>query len=221
MQPSAITGPEPASWPGFGRGYRAAKALIRVLFPPAFRLLYHWRVTGREHLQGLGAAVTLCNHVHTLDCVMMALAMPHKELLFLSLPDNLHKPLVGPIVRGMGGVAVPQSTAEYRAFYRRLQPELAAGRFLQIYPEGWLEPGCPTLRPFHPGAFQMAVRFGVPVVPCVLRPYARPQGRPGLELCILEPIAPDARLSRRAAARQLEAQARAAMLDALGLPPEA
>ena len=210
-----MPGTEPASWPRFGRGYRVLRGLIGVIFPPVFRLLYHWRVTGREHLEGVGPAVSLCNHVHTLDCVMMALALREKELLFLSLPSNLTMPAAGPLVRCLGGVAVPQTAGEYRAFYRKMEPELAAGRVLQIYPEGWLEPGCGQLRAFHPGAFQMAVRFGVPVLPCVLRRYARPGRKPGLELYIAEPLCADPALSRRAAAQDLEVRARAVMEKAL------
>ena len=215
MKRSVTSSAEAMYWPGFGPGYHLVRGLVKTIFPPVFRLLYGWRITGKEHLSGLDSAITLCNHVHTLDCVMMAIALQHKDLLVLSLPENLHKPLVGGIVRTAGAVAVPQGPAEYRVFYRRAAQDLAAGRFLHIYPEGWLVPGCRTLRDFHPGAFQMALRFGVPVVPCVLRHYRRKNGREGLELCILPPLTADSALGKRQAAEDLEARARAAMEQAI------
>ena len=216
MKPSATSGStEPFRWPRFGPLCRAVRRLIFVLFPPIFRLLYRWRVIGQEHLRQLPAAISLCNHVHTLDCVMMACALHQKELLFLSLPQNLHKPVAGWFVRLLGGVGVPQGAAEYRSFYRHLAPEFEAGRFLQIYPEGWLEPWCPKLREFHPGAFQMAVRFGVPVLPCVLRQRPHAWGRRGLELHILPPLYADPALGKHHAALDLQARAQAAMENAL------
>lgn len=215
MKQSVTSTAEEIYWPRFGGGYRLVRWLVKTIFPPVFRLLYGWRITGKENLAGLDSAITLCNHVHTLDCVMMAIAMQHKDMLVLSLPENLHKAFVGGIVRTAGAVAVPQSPAEYRTFYRKASADLAAGRFLHIYPEGWLEPGCRTLRQFHPGAFQMALRFGVPVVPCVLRHYLRKNGKEGLELCILPPLAADPALTKRQAAADLEARARSAMEAAI------
>ncbi len=214
MKPSVTSGCADC-WPRFGPLCQGVRRLIFALFPPAFRLLYRWRVTGREHLAQLPAAISLCNHVHTLDCVMLACALHQRQLLFLSLPQNLKLPLAGWFVRLLGGVAVPRGAAEYRAFYRRLAPEFAAGRFLQIYPEGWLQPRCPQLREFHPGAFQLAVRFGVPVLPCVLRQLPRRRGRRSLELCILPPLYADPALGKRRAAADLQARARAAMEQAL------
>ncbi len=202
-------------WPRFGFLYRAVRRLILIIFPPVFRLLYGWKITGQQNLQGVSAAVTLCNHVHTLDCIMMACALAQKQTLFLSLPSNLKKPVAGFFVRLLGGVAVPAGPSEYRLFYRRLAPEFAAGRFLQVYPEGWLVPGCRELREFHPGAFQIALRYDLPVIPCVLRRYRRKHGSDGLELCILPPLSADPALGRREKAADLEKRARSAMEEAL------
>lgn len=199
MKPLQKPGAEPPR-----RLYWLLHAVITVLFWPAFRLLYGFRVTGREHLEGLSAGITVCNHVHTLDCVMTALALGRRRVWFLSLPSNLALPVAGPIVRVMGGVAVPQSAAGYKALYRRLQGIFARGEWFHVYPEGALLPRCQTLRPFYPGAFQMAVRCGVPVVPCVLRRYPRRFGRAGLELAILPPVRPCGGTAARTAARQLQ-----------------
>ena len=216
MTPSATSKPAAdIRWPRFGRLCRGVRRLIFWIFPPVFRLLYGWRVQGSQNARDLPAAISLCNHVHTLDCIMVACALRWKELLFLSLPSNLKKPVAGWFVRLLGGVGVPAGPSEYRAFYRHLGPEFEAGRFLQIYPEGWLIPGCRQLRQFHPGAFQMAVHFDVPVLPCVIRPYARPHKKDGLELCILPPLWADPALGRRERAADLEARARQAMEDAL------
>ena len=53
--------------------YRIVKWLILHIFPPVFRLLYGFRVVGRipeEKMQN--GCISVCNHVHKLDCVMLA-----------------------------------------------------------------------------------------------------------------------------------------------------
>lgn len=219
MRPSRTSGNDSMHWPRFGLLYRAVRRLILVIFPPIFQLLYGWRVCGQQNLQDIPAAVTLCNHVHTLDCIMMACAFKTKQMLFLSLPSNLKKPVAGFFVRLLGGVSVPSGPGSYRQFFRRLEPEFYAGRFLQVYPEGWLIPGCRELREFYPGAFQMAQRFDLPVIPCVLRPYRRRLGGRGLELCILPAEFADPSLGRREKALDLEQRARTAMQSALHSVP--
>ena len=210
MKPWQSPGAEPPR-----RLYWFLHGVITALFWPAFRLLYGFRVTGREHLEGLPAAITVCNHVHTLDCVMTALALGHRRVWFLSLPSNLTMPVAGPIVRVMGGIGVPDGLAGYKALYRRLAGIFARGEWFHVYPEGALQPGCRTLRSFLPGAFQMAVRCGVPVVPCVLRRYPRRWGPDGLEFVLLPPLSPDPALPPRAAADALCKEARRRMEDAI------
>ena len=83
-----------------GIPYRFLKWVIVRLFPPIFRMLYGWRVVGRipEEVMKRGC-VTVCNHIHTLDCVMLACAFRNHTMQFLSLRENLHMPVAGALVR--------------------------------------------------------------------------------------------------------------------------
>jgi len=83
--------------------YRIVKWLILHIFPPVFRLLYGFRVVGRipeEKMQN--GCISVCNHVHKLDCVMLACVFQDYTMQFLSLESNLHIPVAGAIVRLMG-----------------------------------------------------------------------------------------------------------------------
>lgn len=197
--------------------YWTARRMIHAILWPVLRLLFGFRIQGRENVKSVsGGAVTVCNHIHILDCAMVYMAFPQRRMWALSLPSNLKLPLAGAIVRTMGGLAVPSSAEGYRKLYRHLEDCFAQGHWLHVYPEGELQAWCRGLRPFHPGAFRFAVHFGVPVVPCILRQYTR-RGpfRRGLELIVLPPEDIPAGMPAREAALELERRACAAMEQAL------
>lgn len=186
--------------------YRIVKWLILHIFPPVFRLLYGFRVVGRipeEKMQN--GCISVCNHVHKLDCVMLACVFQDYTMQFLSLESNLHIPVAGAIVRLMGGIGLPAKLDGWRPVLKRIKQGLDEGQMLQIYPEGELIDGCRTLRAFQPGAFQITCWFRKPMIPCLLRFYPRfsksgRRKRDGMELVILEPV--DIPTDKRASARQ-------------------
>lgn len=214
---------------GFHTGpwYRFLRRLICLILLPAFRLLYGFRIRGSLPEEALKeGCVSLCNHVHMLDCVMMGYAFRRRRMQFLTLDSNLRLPVVGHIVRWMGGIPLPETLEGWKAVYERVEQAFSEGQVLQVYPEGSLCPGCRRLRPFHKGAFTFAVKYQKPVIPCVLRQYPRWGGplqkdrgfcfwRRGLELVILPPLRPDPALSAPQARQQLMLSAQESMRAAL------
>ncbi len=199
------------------RWYRLSRRGINAILGPVLRLCYGFRIQGAENAEAVsGGAVTVCNHVHTLDCVMLSLAFPGRRLWCLSLPDNLTLPVAGVIVRNMGAIAVPSNAEDYREFCRHMKKCFAAGQWLQVYPEGELISGCRELRPFHPGAFRFSLQFQVPIIPCVLRTYRRRWPfRRGLELVILPPVYPEQDFPKREAVHAAARAVRGCMEQAL------
>ena len=199
--------------------------LVLLVFGPLFAL-WGWRVCGKEHLKGLpGGAVTVCNHVHPLDCVRLACALFSHQMYFLSLKSNLELPVAGCLVRLLGGLPLPETAAGGAHLTRTIRDLLAQGAFVQIYPEGVLVPYCTALRPFARGAFYYAAQCGAPVLPCVLvtcprTGWRRFTGRnPLLQLVILPPVYPQPG-ARRAAAAALQQQVAAAMQAVLATGEE-
>lgn len=182
-----------------------------------------FRVTGRAHLRevkGRGA-VTVCNHVHPMDCTMVDLAVFPRRIHYMTLDTNFRIPVVRHLIRWLGAVPLSQSPRQIGALFQAMGQELDTGALVQIYPEGVLIPYDDTLRTFKGGAFRLAADNGVSVVPMVivqepprglLRLYKR---KPCLHLCILPPIAPEPNLPPREAARILQARCREAMAETL------
>ncbi len=74
--------------------------------------VYGLRVRGRENLEGAqGGVVTVCNHIHPLDCVMVACALRGRQTYFVSLKSNLEIPVIGRLVRLLGALPLPETAS--------------------------------------------------------------------------------------------------------------
>ena len=184
-----------------------ASRLYRMLstffyYAVAVPLLFVWtravlgvRSEGKSRLPR-GGALTVCNHVHLLDSVLVALAMFPRRVVFTAAAFNLTNPWYGGLVRLLGGVAVPRTTAGLPLFFSELSLFLAEGRIVHFFPEGELVPYDTGLRDFKRGAFHLAAQARVPVVPLSIR-FTPPRGlrrlirrKPTMVIVVGEPIEP-------------------------------
>lgn len=178
-----------------------------------------FRVEGRERLKSLRGqgVVSICNHVHPMDCTMVDNALFSRRMYYLTLATNFRIPVARHLIHLFGGVPTPTNLHGMARMNSVLAAALQNGACVQIYPEGVLRPYETRLHPFFDGAFHLAVQAQAPVLP--LRITARaPRGiyrlykrRPCLTLEILEPVYAAEHLSRREAQADLKARCRAAM----------
>jgi 1-acyl-sn-glycerol-3-phosphate acyltransferase len=179
----------------------------------AIPLLFLWtrvilgvRTEAENRLPRVGGALTVCNHVHPLDSALVALALFPRRPVFTSAPVNLENRWYGGLVRLLGAVAIPLTTAGLPLFLSEMELVLAQGRIVHFFPEGDLKPYDTNLRDFKRGAFHLAAQARVPVVPLSIR-FTAPSGvgrlfrrKPTMVLVIGEPIVPtmtDPRSDRR------------------------
>lgn len=125
------------------------------------------RVKGLRHLPP-GAAIAVCNHASYLDGLVLTAALPPRYT-FVVQDGAAGWPYVGWVIKRMGVTFVNRSAAregarQTRALIKRLQD----GESLAIFAEGTFK-DAPGLLAFKNGAFLMAARAGVPVVPAAIR----------------------------------------------------
>lgn len=203
--------------------HRVVAALAVFLLRIYDFLMFGLVIRGWENRIRLGkkGAVAVCNHVHTLDCTMMAQVLWPKRMYFVTLQSNLEMKGVRHFVRLLGGIPIPEDRALRRAFPRVLAQALALGAVIPIYPEGELAHYCPQLRPFHKTAFATAWRAGVPVLPMCIT-YRAPRGiwrfkkRPCLTLHILPAVEPDRSAPRAQEIARLQNETQARMRACIG-----
>jgi 1-acyl-sn-glycerol-3-phosphate acyltransferase len=167
-----------------------------------------------------GPSVLVCNHASYIDGVLLSAALPVR-FTFLIQSRAANWPVIGMVLRRLGARFVDRQAARAAAQATLdLIDRLRAGESFFIFPEGPFraEPG---LLRFYDGAFVIAARAGVPVVPCVLRgartlfPYGQARFRwTPIEIDFLAPITPTG--LDRPAAQRLRDASRAVILARCG-----
>ena len=132
------------------------------------------RVRGLEHLPP-GAAIAVANHASYVDGIVLTAALPPRYT-FVVQDGAASWPYVGLVIKRMGVTFVNRSNpregaAQTRALMRRVQD----GESLAIFAEGTFKPDTGLL-PFKNGAFLLAAKAAVPVVPVGIRGTRRLYG---------------------------------------------
>jgi 1-acyl-sn-glycerol-3-phosphate acyltransferase len=127
-------------------------------------LCYRVSISGRENLSRPGA-VLVSNHTLLLDPGIIAHAISPRRTYFTMLEETALIPFLGTFVRLLGAVPIPESPAALRTLDAAARVALDRLGFIHFFPEGECYRGAQDLHPFHPGAFLLACRLRVPVIP--------------------------------------------------------
>ena len=123
-------------------------------------------VQGREHIPA-GPVVFVANHRSYLDIPLCHVALP-EPFVIVGKAELAQVPLFGWMYRRQHILLERErSTSGARALVAATAV-LRAGGSVLIYPEGTTQHSHPLLAPFRPGAFLLAHKLGLPVVPIAL-----------------------------------------------------
>lgn len=190
--------------PFFLLGGGLVRLLIYLLVVLFIKPVWGLKIEGRKNLKAVkGGAVTVCNHVHLLDCVMVSYVLRCRNVCFPTLESNFRIPFIRHIIRLLGGIPIPESGQSFRRFLEATGSWVSGGNWIHYYPEVVLHPYYQGIRGFKRGAFLTACEAGVPVIPMVIS-YRHPGGvsglmrrKPCLTLKILPPVEPPACENKR------------------------
>ena len=130
----------------------------------------HWLRRYRRELAG--GAITIANHCHRHDCEAILIAtkafLPHTRIPMFAANFNTKDKSFLEMVGGvpippaeMGMAAMKRFNESFDEFHRRRY-------WFHVFPEtckwDWYKP----VRPFQKGAFTMAYKYGMPIVPCTI-----------------------------------------------------
>lgn len=189
-----------------------------LLYVIAFPILWlytkvflDFKITGKENLTSVkGSKITVSNHVHFLDCVMNGLANFPKKTFFISLESNFRIPIVKTLITLLNAIPIPDKTQFKAKFIESLDNLLKRNKTIHFYPEGSLWPYYDEIRHFKNGAFNIAVRNNVPIIPFVFH-FVKPYGfrkffrkKPFVHLDILSPEYPSIDLPKKESIEELK-----------------
>ncbi len=124
------------------------------------------RVEGREAALRGGPCVYVSNHQSMVNILAaFAVRLPY---LWVSKRENFFVPFLGWTMWLNGYVPLRRGhLPSIRRMLRRSEAALREGQSLFVFPEGTRSPDG-SIRPFYRGAFWIAARGGVPIVPIVI-----------------------------------------------------
>ncbi|WP_328723036.1 1-acyl-sn-glycerol-3-phosphate acyltransferase [Streptomyces sp. NBC_00247] len=143
-----------------------------AVFGPLLRLLFRPRIEGLDHVPAEGAAIIAGNHLSFSDHFLMP-AMLKRRITFLAKAEYFTGPgikgkLTAAFFHSIGQIPVDRSGKEAgAAAIREGLGVLAKGELLGIYPEGTRSHDG-RLYKGKVGVAVMAIRAGVPVIPCAM-----------------------------------------------------
>jgi 1-acyl-sn-glycerol-3-phosphate acyltransferase len=171
-----------------------------------------------------GPCVIVANHASYLDGPVLKAALPAR-FCFVIKKEVSRVPLAGLLLRRIGSEFVDRFNRHAGGMdARRLLKAADAGQALAFFPEGTFLPH-PGVGKFHTGAFAIAARSALPVVPVGIRgtrrilPSGRVLPRPGaIDIHVLPALGPFPQLESSEVVALTREQARARILDAIGEP---
>jgi len=159
--------------PGTGKYQQLGKQLAGWYI----RLYCRLKVRGAEHIPRTGPVIVASNHRSMWDVPIHVVACP-RPVTFMAKRELFKGPFLSWAWRALGGFPVRREISDIRAIDTGLAV-LERWEVLGLYPEGTRSLSGEML-PFLKGAAWIALRAGVPIVPCGLRGTGRrpAEGKP-------------------------------------------
>lgn len=122
-------------------------------------------IKGQEHIPKEGNFILVANHQSFVDIPLFLCAIPRK-FSFLAKKELLNVPILGWDLKAQGHIPVNRENPKTSVReLQRLEGELKNGRSLLFFPEG-TRTLTGEIGAFKKGAFLLAVRTGVQIIPC-------------------------------------------------------
>ncbi len=155
---SRILGFDPSFLPSF-LAFQLCLFLVRIVD----WLVFTARIKGRENLRAVQSAVIVSNHTLVIDPGVIAHVIRPRRTYFTMLEETALIPYLGTFVRLLGAMPIPPNSMR-RLENAAIQAVEKTG-FIHFFPEGECFLWNQEIRPFSPGAFFLACRLRLPVIP--------------------------------------------------------
>lgn len=145
--------------------YGIAIPILSVLI----KFIYGLKIEGKENLDKVkSGAVSVSNHVLILDCAMVGIAFRKKKIYYTTQEESFKIPFVRKLIKLLRAIPIPKKIENKRQFIHEVDILLRNGNIVHFYPEAILKAYYENIRNFKNGAFNIAVKNNVPIIPVVI-----------------------------------------------------
>ncbi len=138
-----------------------------ALFSAYFRVLFRWKIYGRENIPENGPYIICANHTSWFDPPLTGCVIPSNQMVhFMAKEELFHTFLLGYLIRRLGAFPVRRDTADRRSVRLALEI-LQKNGVLGLFPEGTRSKTGELGEPFH-GPAHIALKSKVPVLPMAI-----------------------------------------------------
>jgi 1-acyl-sn-glycerol-3-phosphate acyltransferase len=193
------------------------------------RLHFGLQVKGRENIAPFkealkNGAMCVCNHVFVFDAVCVYQAF-HRFRIWIPMYPKHFNGKSGWFMRYVGGLPLPETRGGLEKYNEAMDKHHEDKEWMLVFPEAvrwdWYQP----IRPFKAGAFSMAYKYDIPVIPTVISYRPRKglyrlfgkKNEPCVTINVGEPIIIDKSRPRRDEIARLRDEAHASMVKMAGI----
>ena len=139
----------------------------RLLLIPIFKLLFFYKINGRENIPKEGAYIICSNHLSNCDPVLLGV-IQKRQIYYMAKVELFKNPVMGWLYRHLGAFPVTRGAGDGKAI-NEAENVVAEGKLLGIFIEGTRSKTGEFLRP-KSGASIVAHQMQVPVIPVCITP---------------------------------------------------
>jgi len=136
-------------------------------------LVFRLKVKGQDNLKRVEEAILISNHTLVMDPGLIAHAIRPRRTYFTMLEETASVPFLGTFVRLLGAVPIPEHSISIRTLEEAVLKALKELGYVHFFPEGECYLWNQEIQTFHPGAFYLACRLHIPVMPIITVLYER------------------------------------------------
>lgn len=139
----------------------------RIILWPIYKLMFFFKVNGRENIPKNGAYIICSNHLSNHDPIMLGVSL-RRQIYYMAKAELFKNPIGGQVIRWLGAFPVNRGAGDGKAI-NEAEEVVKKGRLLGIFIEGTRSKTGEFLRP-KSGAAIIAHQMDVPVIPICITP---------------------------------------------------
>ncbi len=142
-------------------------AIGRAVLIPIFKLLFFYKVNGKDNVPKEGAYIICSNHLSNNDPPLLAITQ-RRQVFYMAKEELFKNKFLGWLFRQFGAFPIKRGAGDGKAI-NEAEKLIADGKLLGIFIEGTRSKTGEFLRP-RSGAAVVASQMQVPVIPVCITP---------------------------------------------------